>query len=96
MSRADSLALMREAELQTKRKEELMATESKVSFSGGHDGKRHAWVKRSPPGEPGRWLTWRRRADGAMDFVTARFFRRAAERDARRYESDGAISGWSF
>jgi hypothetical protein len=75
---------------------------SPVSFqiSEGHDGrgsgKRRAWVKKSPSGEPLRWLCWRERANGSLDLVTAFFFKRSAERAARRYELDGTRKGWNF
>lgn len=60
------------------------------------DGRRHAWVKRSPKGEPLRWLTWREKANGALDLVTAHFFRRSADRAVAAYERDGTMKGWNF
>jgi hypothetical protein len=69
-------------------------------MSEGHDGrgsgKRRAWVKRSPTGEPLRWMCWRERANGSFDFVTAFFFKRSASRAARLYEKTGQMKGWNF
>lgn len=52
-----------------------------------------AWVKRSPPGERGRWQVWRERPDGTLDIVTwERWFKRA-EQAAQRYERFGIVTG---
>lgn len=73
---------------------------TRIQYSEGHDGrgsgKRRAWVKKSPPGEPGRWMCWREGADGSLGLVTAFFFKRSAEKAARRYERDGTMKGWNF
>jgi len=78
-----------------------MATETSSSgFSSRRDyetnGRRRAWVKRSPPCEPLRWLTWRERENGSLALVTAHFFRRSADRAAAAYEHDGTMKGWNF
>ena len=71
-----------------------------IKYSEGHDGrgsgKRRAWVKESPKGEPLRWMCWRERADGALDFVTCFFFKRSADKAARLYERDGTMKGFNF
>ena len=57
-------------------------------------GPRTAFVKRSPPEEPGRWMVWRTREDGSMDFVTFHYFHFRALRAVRIYEETGKLVGW--
>ena len=90
MSVADSWALMNDARLQAERKQELMAQERKKRrrflISEGHDGR----------GSGKRWLTWREKPNGSLDFITAHFFRRSADGAAAAYERTGAIKGFNF
>lgn len=86
---------MNEARLQAERKAE-MTEKTRIEWDADTDGKRHAWVKRSPPGEPGRWLVWRKREDGSLALVTAFYRRRSAEKAAALYERDGTMKGWNF
>lgn len=71
-----------------------------IQYSEGHDGrgsgKRRTWIKKSPPGEPLRWMCWRERPNGSLDLVTAFFFKFSAKRAARAYEKTGAMKGWNF
>jgi hypothetical protein len=71
-----------------------------IQYSEGHDGrgsgKRRSWIKKSPPGEPLRWMCWRERPNGSLDFVTCFFFKRSARRAAAAYERDGSMKGFSF
>lgn len=67
-----------------------------ISFSAHADGKRHAWIKRSPSGEPGRWLVWRKRENGSLDLVTAFYRRKSAEKACALYERDGTMKGFNF
>lgn len=68
-----------------------------VSWSGGGtNGKRHAYVKPSPTGEPGRWLVWRKRENGSLDLVTAFYRRKSAEKAARLYRRTGRVKGFNF
>lgn len=108
MSTADSWAAMNDDRIRAERKRELIEREEReqavtptsIQYSEGHDGrgsgKRRAWVKRSPTGEPGRWMCWRERADGALDLVTCFYRKRSAEQAARLYELDGTMKGLNF
>jgi poly(3-hydroxyalkanoate) synthetase len=68
--------------------------ESTVSFS--IDGKRHAWIKPSWKGEPGRWLVWRQKENGSLGLVTAFWRKRSAEKAVIAYERDGTMKGFIF
>jgi len=95
MSRADSWASMNDAWLDSERRKELVEA-VRMERSGDTDGKRHAWVKPSPQGEPGRYLVWRERANGTLDLVTAFYRKRSAERAVKLYEEDGTMKGFNF
>lgn len=95
MSRADSWAAINDARIDAERKAE-MVEQVRIERSGDSDGKRHAWIKRSPAGEPGRWLVWRERENGSFDLVTAFYRRKSAEKACLLYEHDGTMKGFNF
>jgi hypothetical protein len=58
-------------------------------------GPRTAFLKRSPPGEWGRWCVWRQREDGSFDLTTCHVFRWHARLCARLYERRGKVRGYA-
>lgn len=88
---------MNDAWIEEERKREMIERERLcMSATEAHDEKRHAWIKRSPSGEPGRWLCWRKRENGSLDLVTAFYRRKSAEKAARLYEQTGEMKGFNF
>lgn len=87
---------MNDAWIEEERRRELKAEAAKELRLGDAERERRAWVKRSPSGEPRRWLCWRERENGSLDLVTAFYRRKSAQKAARLYERNGTMKGFNF